>query len=474
MTKETRGAWLTLTVVAVALLVSRGIFAALLPLAPDEAYYWQWSQDLALTYPDHPPLIAWLVRAGTMIFGDTALGVRFFSLLASCLSLFLVFFIGRQVGMTPNLAAIAAILSTLLPMTATGAVLATPDVPLAVCWLLATFALVHLLEKTSVPYWYLFFGAMGLGLLAKHSSLLLFVLLAIALLRSKELRADLRTPHPFFASVLFAIIISPHLISEATAGFPSFRFQAAHLSGQLDGSISLLRTPIRILELLAGQVGLLTPLVALWLLRLPPFTRGARGILILAAALFVPMIATAIAAMFTHPEQNWASLGHPVAAILAVLAVTRTFDNQPIKAKRWVSALLITVSIVTFAIHNHAMRPFLPLPPEKDPVSRTHGWERLAELGPMAKQADAVVCDNYGLAAEFAWVNRKSNIEAVGLDRHPAPASGRLLLLDERNDWGGAALSIECPEKQHVTTLTMTGLDGIPLRSVDVYICSLD
>ena len=47
--------------------------AALLPLSADEAYYWLWSKHLAAGYFDHPPAIALLIRAGTMLFGDTRL-----------------------------------------------------------------------------------------------------------------------------------------------------------------------------------------------------------------------------------------------------------------------------------------------------------------------------------------------------------------------------------------------------------------
>lgn len=42
----------------------------------DEAYYWYWSKNLQLAYFDHPPAVAWLIRAGTAIFGASELGVR--------------------------------------------------------------------------------------------------------------------------------------------------------------------------------------------------------------------------------------------------------------------------------------------------------------------------------------------------------------------------------------------------------------
>ena len=47
---------------------------ALLPLSADEAYYWLWSRHLAAGYYDHPPAIAFVIRAGTLLFGDTPFG----------------------------------------------------------------------------------------------------------------------------------------------------------------------------------------------------------------------------------------------------------------------------------------------------------------------------------------------------------------------------------------------------------------
>ena len=50
--------------------------AARAPLSADEAYYWVWSRALAAGYLDHPPMVAFWIRTGTAVAGDTALGVR--------------------------------------------------------------------------------------------------------------------------------------------------------------------------------------------------------------------------------------------------------------------------------------------------------------------------------------------------------------------------------------------------------------
>src|SRR5690349_90818 len=67
----------------VLLIVLRFVTAGHLPLSFDESYFWLWSKHLALSYYDHPPLIALTIRAGTLGFGDTEFGVRFCSLLCS-------------------------------------------------------------------------------------------------------------------------------------------------------------------------------------------------------------------------------------------------------------------------------------------------------------------------------------------------------------------------------------------------------
>ena len=64
-----------------ALVALRLVAAAWTPLTFDEAYYWMWSKHLAGGYYDHPPMVAVVIRLGTMIAGDTELGVRLVSIL---------------------------------------------------------------------------------------------------------------------------------------------------------------------------------------------------------------------------------------------------------------------------------------------------------------------------------------------------------------------------------------------------------
>src|SRR6188768_1585039 len=71
-----------MTALAILVLVAlRMVAAACTPITFDEAYYWTWSKHLAGGYYDHPPMVAVVIRLGTLLAGDTELGVRLVSIL---------------------------------------------------------------------------------------------------------------------------------------------------------------------------------------------------------------------------------------------------------------------------------------------------------------------------------------------------------------------------------------------------------
>src|SRR4051794_25936798 len=51
------------------LLLLRFVWAATIDLSPQEAYYWNYAMHPAFSYLDHPPMVAWVIRAGTLLLG---------------------------------------------------------------------------------------------------------------------------------------------------------------------------------------------------------------------------------------------------------------------------------------------------------------------------------------------------------------------------------------------------------------------
>lgn len=376
-----------------------------------------------------------------------------------------IYLIARIADLDAPHAAICAVFVNLLPMPATGAILATPDAPLALCWSVAILSLMRLSRHESIADWYILGAATGAGLLAKHSAALIPITTAFLVLTVPSIRARIRTVHPWLAAGLAGAIALPYFFSEAGAGFPSIGHQISHLSGNLPGgSVAIFGFPLRLLDLLAGQFGLLTPLVAIIVgaqlagyRKLDPVRR------IILAGLFIPILATMAAAVFTHPEQNWASLGHPLAAV-AVVSMIR-------KRRMLLVATIGLAAVLTVVIHVHAARPFLPLPSMKDPVSRMHGWDDLLSKLPDTNGVDAIVCDNYGLAAETRWEARDGAIDIpiASTDRPHGIPAGKWLILDQVGEWGDAKPKPRCDHITHLEDIILHRYDDKPVRTIRVF-----
>jgi len=124
--------WLSgrgVVVLLLAFLLLRWILAAMCEIVPDEAYYWVWSRHLALSYFDHPPMVAYLIRLGTLIGGTTSIGVRWpAGILAVGLVLILWRAAVRLVG-AGNAANFVPITLLVSPLLAVVGMIVTPDTP---------------------------------------------------------------------------------------------------------------------------------------------------------------------------------------------------------------------------------------------------------------------------------------------------------------------------------------------------------
>jgi 4-amino-4-deoxy-L-arabinose transferase-like glycosyltransferase len=217
--------WLAIVALVAVLTAMRLIYASLMELRTDEAYYWTWSKESVLCFLDHPPMIAWFIRFGTAIFGDTNLGVRFSGILAMLATQLLLADIVRRV--THDARAVA--LAVLLPEAALyyGLLMAkvAPDtamIPFAVAML---WALVRLAESGCERWWLAAGLFAGLALLSKFTVVMLApAVLAFALVPNWR-RRWLRSPYPWLAALVALIVFSPVLIWNDQHDWASFRFQ---------------------------------------------------------------------------------------------------------------------------------------------------------------------------------------------------------------------------------------------------------
>ncbi len=201
---STRAAFLFLSI----LTLLRLIYAANTGLAQDEAYYWQWSRHLDYSYYDQGPGIAYFIRFGTLLFGDTSLGVRFSTVLLGAGTGWFSYLTALR-WMPPRAAWWSLLLCAAAPLFAVGSVIATYDGPQVFFWAAALYALTRTLQEKSVAAWYAVGVLVGLGSLCKLTMLLFAPGVLVLLLLSPNYRHWLRTPHPYLAFVLAMILFLP-------------------------------------------------------------------------------------------------------------------------------------------------------------------------------------------------------------------------------------------------------------------------
>src|SRR3979411_1601142 len=114
-------------------------------------------------------MVAVLIRLGTLIAGDTELGVRLVSILLALPMSFAVYrsaeilFGGRRVAAT------ATILLNVTLMAAVGTMIVTPDAPLLVASSFVLFCMAKVLETGRGVWWLATGVSVSAALLVKHT-----------------------------------------------------------------------------------------------------------------------------------------------------------------------------------------------------------------------------------------------------------------------------------------------------------------
>lgn len=404
------------------LVLLRLTVAALLPLSGDEAYYWLWSRHLAAGYYDHPPAIAFLIRGGTILFGDTPLGVRLFPVLMSLPASWFVWRAARTL-MEERRAALAALLFNLTLMIGVEALVATPDAPsiaasAAFIWCLAE------LRATNDRRWWLAAGvAAGLGLLSKFAALFLGAGTLFWLASDARVRHWLRSPWPYLGGALAALIFAPNLLWQAQHDWATFAFQFGraghgHLTLRFIG------------EFLAAQVGLATPLIfvlaAIGLWRASP--QGSDSYF-LASLVWTALAYFLFHALRDRVQGNWPCFLYPALAILAADAF-RSEGGFVRRILSWAAAPL--AALLLLLVYSQALWGWIPL--KNDPLPRllARGFTPVGEVVAQmvrAGIADAVLTSDYETTAWLRFY--QPQLKVIQLNeawRYPyAPAPGTLL-----------------------------------------------
>lgn len=340
-----------------ALLLLRLAMAALLPLSADEAYYWLWSRHLAAGYYDHPPAIAFAIRFGIWLLGDTELGVRLGGVLLSALASWFVWRTARLILKDETRAALAALLFNLTLMIGVETLAATPDT-LSVTATAGVMFFLAKVRESGDGRWWLGVGLLGgLGLLSKYSGFFIGLGALVWLLAGA--RASLKTAWPWLGALLACLVFLPNLWWQMGHHWMTFAFQFGRVTGgHLTGRY--------LLEFAGAQLGLATPfilvlmIVGLWRARRPDDPRFVLFCLTLPALAYF-----LIHALHDRVQGNWPCLLYPMLAVLAADAFRHDWRNLSSRLAMPVAALVL------FAAYLQAATGILPI--KADPLARLLG-----------------------------------------------------------------------------------------------------
>ncbi len=317
------------TALTVLALVALRLFAAAwTPMTFDEAYYWMWSKHLAGGYYDHPPMVAVVIRLGTMLLGDTELGVRLVSILLALPMSWAVYrtavilFGGQRVAVT------SAILLNITLMAAVGTMIVTPDAPLLVASSFVLLSLAKVLETGRGAWWLAVGVAVGAALLSKYTAMFFGPAILIWLVAVPKLRRWLVSPWPYLGGIVALAIFAPVILWNAGHHWVSFIKQLGR------ARIEDFR-PTFIAELIPTQVAFATPLVfilgAMGLYALFKRDGGASSARVLVNSTFWTIVAYFVwHSLHARVEANWFAPVYPAFAIAAAVAanVTRWEPRQ--------------------------------------------------------------------------------------------------------------------------------------------------
>ena len=398
---------LALVFVIVALTGERLFMAGRTELIPEEAYYWTYAQHPALSYFDHPPMVAWGVRAGTLLLGDTQLGVRFANLVAWVTTCLLLLATGKA-WFSERVALAGTLLFAILPVFVGMGFLVTPDAVFIFFWTLTLFAVTRAVQTQRHRYWALAGLALGGALLSKYYALVLVPSLLIFLALSPRYRFWLKKPQPWLAGVLALAVFSPVIIWNAQHDWASFAFQSTRTVGQ---SGNVLR---RVGVFWLYQLLMPTP-VGLALLAAAAWRAVRRGWLgrednwNFVAAFGLPVFGLFMAASFkTNVHVNWSAPAFIALALGGGAVWVEALEAN----RRWWRAGMWTLAVLCggAAILGHIS--LATGQPAQLAYAHAGGWRELAEAARVesahvGQSAFYIGADKYNIAAELGYYLRQ-------------------------------------------------------------------
>jgi dolichol-phosphate mannosyltransferase len=424
----------------------RLIYAGFVEMMPEETYYWNYSRHLDIGYLDHPPMVAWLIRLFTALFGQTEFGVRAGAICCGAVTAIFIYKLARNLfGEAAALAAL--VLTQTLPYYFLSGFLMTPDAPLAAAWAASLYYLERALIGGQSRAWWLAGLSLGLGMISKYSIAALVPVTLAFMAWDPQARHWWRRKEPYLAALLALACFSPVLVWNAQHDWASFAFQTSRRIAEapqfslhkLIGSIIVLITP----------TGLLAAIGVLW--AWPVSTEAASGAghrrLLFSLAILLPLSVFAAFSLRHEVKLDWTgplwTAALPAMAAAMIAGGARIGRLSAWIRPAWVPTIL--VMLVVYGVGLHYLAFGLPgAGYDKHIEAIPVGWRnlsaRMVQTANAQRQAGGtepliVGMDRYAIASELAFYGGAHR--PAGLETANSHLFGGMGLMYER--WVPAA-----------------------------------
>lgn len=411
-------------------LALRLVYLGVPNLIPEEAYYWNYAQHLDWGYLDHPPMVAWIIKLGTLAFGNTEFGVRIGAVICWLAASGFAYAFARELLGRRAAMGVMLLLAT-LPFYFGAGCLMMPDAPLTACWAGAVYFLSRALIQNRVAAWLGAGACIGLGMLSKYTIGLLVPATLLYLLIDSRSRRWLTRWEPYAAALLAALLFLPVVYWNATHEWASFVFQTARRINEpsvfslhtLLGEIMVLLTPTVL-------VGIIAVLLARgdWRGRLSHMIEAGRRRKMVLAFTLTTLVVVTVFSLTHEPKLNWTGPTWLVAIPFAAWVMLPLRGGVPaltvILRKCWMPTIVTMMLFFGAMFHYLALGfPGVPYPRATRDIA---GWEELQKQVLMIREAVRASGDE-PLIAGFDKYNMSSELAFYGAPEGPAYAAGQNL-----------------------------------------------
>ncbi|MFB3891086.1 MAG: glycosyltransferase family 39 protein [Phycisphaerae bacterium] len=403
------------------ILVLRLAYVGVMDLIPEEAYYWLYAQHLDIGYLDHPPMVAWLIGLGTLIAGNTELGVRLPAYICWIVAAVFMYHLARNMfGKTSAFRTV--LLLAILPIFSSTGLVMTPDAPLYACWAGSLYFLERALLAGRGKAWLGFGLCLGLGLLSKYTIALLVPAAFVFLIADRPSRRWFGRPEPYLAAVIALAAFSPVIVWNATHEWASFLFQGPRRWSE-SPAFSLHLLVLAALVLLT-PVGLMAVFHALFSSprgaeggRVPPAVRGRAAF----ARVFVlvPLAAFVAFSLWHAPKLNWTGPAWLAAIPAVAFRMDAAAGEVSTRFVRWGRKWWMPTAVTLLLLYGGGLYylilglPGLPALSGMDAIPVV--WQETGDrIGSIERQVEAdtgaepviVGMDRYATSSELAFYTR--------------------------------------------------------------------